>query len=566
MFFLIAPEASLPPLHTHEPQAPPELRREESSPYWRSVLAAPGALRFAAPSAAAAQQVPTAQPGVKVELVDEGVDQSGKWYQTFRVTILAGGTLSDATVAIYNDLGRTEEVFQAARRKTPTLTNPAYVHVGQQIDLAVDPASVFVYKETLKEQNGAVQKVVYYNRVVATYYNDPRLGIVRAVEFPADKRTQQFHYPDDFDGKEQVVSVPAGKRMVDYRYVAGDSFEDVVRKVFGMGSAKAGAELLQQSGWDPNKWPPASGAHARIFVDTSVSYEDSRPVTLAYKPSDPAARDLWQRLNAEREATGIFAVRMERTGIVYRVAVGSGALTAKRTAKMLFNDEAKYPLVLQAAGFPLPADPATIAPDYDPLLVGRMFDITVPFDDERFPYVSRQPSGEPGTLVTKLANGTVISETDRAAGQSGLLRVVYYPNGYKYIVARPSSWSLLLLDFLHFQVLNIADPNTPREQRELAAREFQARMLWTWSRSLPRAAADVPEILKITVVEKDVLLEVLARPGGDVPWQERLVYNLWFAYPIVLAVAVVALGTLILFLAAWRSQRAQDKRRRARTR
>ncbi len=61
MFFLITPEASLPPLHTHEPQAPPELRREESSPYWRSVLAAPGVLRFAAPSAAAAQQVPTAQ-------------------------------------------------------------------------------------------------------------------------------------------------------------------------------------------------------------------------------------------------------------------------------------------------------------------------------------------------------------------------------------------------------------------------------------------------------------------------------------------------------------------------
>lgn len=566
MLFLVAAEASLPATPFHEPQSPPALQRRDYSPYWRSVLAAPSAPQFAPLAAPQFPPLPTAQPGVKVELIDEGVDQAGTWFQTFRLTILSGGTVSDATVAIFNDLARIDEVFRAAQLKNPSLRNPAYIFVGQQMDVTIDPSTVFVYKETQTEQNGAAQKVIYYNRVVATYFGAPQMGIARTVEFPVEPRTQLFNFPDDFEGKEQVIPVPPGNRMVDYYFVAGESFDDVSRQVFGARSAKAAADLLKQSGWDPNKWPPAGASRARFFVETLVSYQDTRPNTINHQPSDPAAQGLWQRITAEREAAGIYAVQLARDGIVYQVAVGTGDTTARRAAKLLFNDEVKYPLVLRAAGLTLPADPAKTPAGYDPLLVGRVFQVQVPFADERFPYVDHQPSSESGTFVTKLANGTVINETDRPAGQSGLLRVIYYPNGYKYIVERPSSWTLLLLDFLHFQVLNIASPDAPREQRELAAREFQARMIWAWSRSIPRAVNDVPEALKINVDDKDVLLEVLAHPGEEVPWQDGLVYNLWFAYPIVPAAAVVACGTLILFFAAWRSRRAQERRGRPRAR
>ena len=76
----------------------------------------------------------------------------------------------------------------------------------------------------------------------------------------------------------------------------------------------------------------------------------------------------------------------------------------------------------------------------------------------------------------------------------------------------------------------------------------------------------MPELLKLDVSAKDTLLEVLAHPRDDLPWQERVIYTLWFAYPIVLAAVVVAFGTLVLFFAAWRSRRVQEKRRRARSR
>ncbi len=552
MPFFVLPPVDLPPAYL----APPALRYEDGSLYWQQVLSGTTASQFA-PSPAAPPP-PDVLAGVKVELVDEGVDTAGKWYQTFRVTILRGGTISDAAVAIYNDIGRSDEVFRAAQHKTPTLTDATHVFVGQQIDLTVDPSTVFVYKETRKDPNG-VRRDIYYNRVVETYYSDPKLGIVRTVEFPVEKRTQEFRFTDSVEGKDQVVAAKLGTRLVDYQYVSGDKYGDIVAKVFGVRTAKAVAEFLRQTGWDPNQWPPAVGAKVRIFVDRQDSYADAKPPELSYRPSDPAAAALWQKTTVERSAVGIFPLRMATEGFVYQVQVGANSLTARQAAKLLFNDESHYLDVVAAAGLTVPADPSK-SPDYNPMLTGRIFQIQVPFAQEGFAYVNRQP-GPQGALVTKLANGTVIDEYDRPAGQAGLLRVVYYPNDYKYMVERPSSWSILLLDFLHFQVLNLASPEIPREQQELNARDFEAKMIWTWSRNLPRSPSDTPDSLKLTVTSSDTLLDVLAHPRTNVPWQERLVYELWFAYPAALIAIVLGFGTLLLFLLAWRAQRVQKRRR-----
>ncbi|MHB1133291.1 MAG: hypothetical protein ACYC4L_13030 [Chloroflexota bacterium] len=545
--------ANLPSLYHALADRPPAIYQQISSPYWQAVLS-PLSLTAATPPP------PDVLAGVRVEMIDEGLDGAGKWYQTFRVTIRQGGTISDAAIAIFNDITRSDDVFRAAQQKNPQLKSPTLLFVGQEIDLTVDPSSVFVYKETLREQNGAVQKIVYYNGVVETIYTDPGLGVRRTVDFPAEKRTEQFRFPDTIDDKEQVVPVAPGTRLVDYQYVGGDRFDDVVNKVFGLRSAKAANELLNQTGWDPNQWPPATGAGVRVLINTETSYTDTKPQALAFLPSEAPARELWQRLSAEREAAGIFPVRLDQTGIVYEAQIGAQPLTVKEAAKLLFNDESKYLTVAETAGLPVPQDPSQ-SPQYNPVLTGRLFQILVPYADERFPYVERQPGDVPGALTTKLANGTTIEEYPRESGQSGLLRVVYFPNGYKYFLERPTSWTLLVLDFLHFQVLNIASPEVPREQRELAAREFQARMLWTWSRSLPRTARDTPDMLKLTVTKEDSLLQALAHPREQVTWQERIVYELWFAFPVVLAAGVVAFGTLVLFVAAMRSRRRTMQRR-----
>ncbi len=514
-------------------------------------------IAFAAP--AVAPTPPEVLAGVKVELLDEGVDGGGRWFQTFRVTIRSGGTLSDAAMAIYNDIGRTEDVFRAAQAQNPYLTNPAYVHVGTQIDLTVDPTTVFVYKATQREQGGAVEKVVYYNGVVETHYGQPQAGILRTVDFPAEPRAQSFTFVDFFRGAEEKVTAKPGTRLVDYRYVGGDSFGDVVRKIFGRNSVRAANELLTQSGWDPNKWPPAGGGQTRVFVNTLDSYTDAQPALLDFAPAEPAAREAWQRLTAERAAVGIYPVRMEEEGIAYRVMVGDGTVTAKRVAKLLFNDEAKFLAVVQAAGLQAPGEGA--AQGFDPLLVGRSFELQVPFVAERFPLVDRAAGAEAGGYVTRLANGTVIYEYDREPGQAGLLHLSHYPNGYKKVITRPSGLLLGVLDFLHFQLVNIANADLPREQRVLMTREFQARMVWTWSRSLPRDVRDEVTYMHLNVGENDTTLTVLTRRRAAVPWHEALLFDLWFTYPLVVAAVVVALGTVALFALSLQARRRQDRRR-----
>ncbi len=524
-----------------------------------SLLSSQANVAFAAPTAAPTP--PEVLAGVKVELVGEGVDQSGRWFQTFRVTIRSGGTLSDAAMAIYNDVGRTEEVFQAARAQNPYLTNPAYVHVGTQIELTVDPTAVFVYKETQREQGGALEKIVYFNGVVETYYKQPRAGLLRTVDFPPEPRAQSFTFRDEFRGTPETVTAKPGTRLVDYRYVEGDSFGDVVRKIYGRNSVKAANELLTQSGWDPNKWPPADGGQTRIFVNSLDSYADAPPTPLDFAPADPAASQAWQRLTAERAALGIYPLRMAEEGIVYRVMVGDGTVTAKRVAKLLFNDEAKAPTVARAAGFPVPAEGGAGPASDDPLLVGRSFELEVPFLDERFPLVERVPTGEPGGYLTRLANGTIIHEYDREPGQSGLLLLAEYPNGYKKIITRPSGLLLGVLDFLHFQLVNIANADLPREQRVLMTREFQARMVWTWSRSLPRDVHDEVAYLHLDVGKDDTTLAILTRRRGAVPWHEALLFDLWFTYPLVAAGVMVALGTVALFALSLQARRRQASRR-----
>jgi hypothetical protein len=113
-------------------------------------------------------------------------------------------------------------------------------------------------------------------------------------------------------------------------------------------------------------------------------------------------------------------------------------------------------------------------------------------------------------------------------------------------------------------MVNIANPELPREDRERMARDFQARMLWSWSHSMPRELRDVAEDLHLNVSVDDTTFEVLARQRQEVPWQEALFYNLWFAYPLALAAVVLVAGTVILFAISWRARSAQSRRWRER--
>ncbi|MHB9090222.1 MAG: hypothetical protein ACYC7H_02275 [Chloroflexota bacterium] len=276
---------------------------------------------------------PDVLAGLKVQPIDDGVDANGRWYQTFRVTILRGGTISDAAIAIYNDITRSDDVFKEAQRQNPDLKNPAFVYVGQTIDITIDPSQISTYKETQQLVGGAGRKIIYYNGIVETYYNDAKLGVRRTLDFPAEKRTQQFIFDDSFQGKDEKVAGKPGTRLVDYQYVQGDSFGDVARKIFGVNSVKAANALLTQSGWDPNTWPPSGQGQARVVVDAQASYVDEKPVVLNYAPADAAARDLWDNVNAQRAAIGIYPARMDKNGIVYHVTVGGGGVTAKTSRK-----------------------------------------------------------------------------------------------------------------------------------------------------------------------------------------------------------------------------------------
>jgi hypothetical protein len=297
--------------------------------------------------------------------------------------------------------------------------------------------------------------------------------------------------------------------------------------------------------------------------DTQISYVDERPQVLAYAPADAAARDAWARLNAERETVGIYPSRMEKDGIVYQVMIGSGSTGAKQVSHLLFNNENHALEIARLAGLTVPTDTAQLPPDYNPLLVGRTFEVKVPFAQERFALAEREP-GEGGALVTRLANGTVFYEYDRGEDGAGLLRLIHYPSGYKSMLSRPGALMLLGLDFIHFQMVNIANPELPREDRERMARDFQARMLWSWSHSMPRELRDVAEDLHLNVSVDDTTFEVLARQRQEVPWQEALFYNLWFAYPLALAAVVLVAGTVILFAISWRARSAQSRRWRER--
>lgn len=561
-------DAYLPPTYDLPAQpARPALVREERSPYWTGLLAGnlfaplPQATPQPAPTQQAGNQQETVHPGVTVRLIDEGIDPQGKWYQTFRLTIRPGGTMSDAAFAIYGDINRSEEVFRAAQRQNPNLTDPTRLFVGQEIDITIDPATVAVFKEHRQPQDSPVRETVYYNRIVETVYREARDGVLRTIDFPADDRTDRFVFSSFLQEEESIEAKP-GARVIDYRYVAGQAFGDVVNNLFGVLSAKAANELVAQTQWDPNNWPPAEGAQARIVVDTRASYEDVKPAVTDFAPADPAALARWQELTRAREAAGIYPVRVEREGIVYHVLVGRSTVTAKQVSQLLFNNEDNFLQIATAAGISLPSeDTESLPAGYDPLLIGRSFEVQVPFVQEYFP-VSENLPAEDGSTVTRLANGTVIYDYPVAEGESGLIRVVQYPNGYKSITSRPGDFTLLALDFIHFQFLNLASPDMPREEREQLSRDFQARMLWNWSRGIPRSASDVAEDLRMRVSEDDVLLEVVTYQRESVPLHERLMFELWFTYPIVVVVLVVVIGTVVLFAVSWQARKVQVNRRR----
>ena len=497
-------------------------------------------------AAAVGQQEPT----IGVALVGDSQDAEGRWLQTYRLTIRPGGTLSDASLVIYGDTDHVQELFEAARQSSPDLSSPGLIQAGQQFEVTVDASRTFVVKEITWDDANGIQTTVFYNGVRLVGYTQRTTGVLRVIEFPGDRPTQEFRFPLEEETQTsggESVSVPASGRLVDYAYDSVDGFRDVVQKVYTVATVKAMQDFILQSQWDPNRWPPPQQHRLRIVTRAPETYADETINTVTVPLSDPVAARKLADLNAQRMRMGVYPVRLEGLGTLYRVAVSDPTVTARDVAQLLYNSPDRYTYIATQAGVTTdrPASENEAAPN--PLLIGRSFEVFVQYDDEQF--LLQDPALDPRTGVTqvRLLNGTLVEAyQSEEPYKAGLVQVVHYPSGYKRTLYEPGSLTLDLLDFLSF-VLHPETSDIPPERRQALVREFQAQTLWDWGISTPRKVEDQAEWVRIVDSESKQsgpLLEMLIKPPQPIaPQQLALLYLL--RYPILIPLAVVVVAVIL---------------------
>ncbi len=503
---------------------------------------------LAPPSAAHAQLAP--ENGVRLELLEEGANPQGVWFQRFKATILPGGTVSDLALVFYGDLEHSDEILQAIRRTHPSISSPAELQAGMSITLEVDPSSTAVLKKVLERDGGQVITYQYYNGISETFYRYPQAAVSHTVDFPREERLTAFSFRGQFScGAVNLIARP-DSQLVEYRYLKGASLFDAVRDVYGLTSARAAADFLRQSGWDANDWPPEEGDSALIALDPRANYEDDPVAAFDYQPQNEAAATAWLQLSERRRDAGIVHTGMEDDGFVYTVNVGGEPARASQLAELLFNTPEHKLLVARAAGLHPPLDgKGEPQPEFDPSLLGRRFQIKVPYAAEHFVVSSEGPNANGGVRIL-LANGTEVEQYERPANQAGLLLYERFPSDYKRLISRPGSLGLLTMDFIHFQMTNLANTDLPPERRELMAREFQSRMLWNFSRSIPREADDLAQEMHLEVGRSGATFEVLVMSRADLNWRELLAFLILYQHPWLIGMLLLALaGGAILWLA-----------------
>lgn len=492
-----------------------------------TALGSPGAASSADVSV---DDYPTEMPPIDVAVVRDGLDPGGQWVQTVRLTIRAGGTLADASLVAFGDLNHVDTVFQAAQTMNPHLVNPAMIPVGQQIDLQINPSTTFVLAAVLHGPNTTVQR--FTNGVVNTVYAPPRGSVRRLMTFPAGRPTDFFVYA----GATGPVKVRPGGRLVDLQYVPGQSFADVVQQTYGVTTYHAAVDLVNQTGWDPTRWPPAAGAQKRVITEPASFYlAVPREAPLIENPN-PIGRARQEELHRQRLQAGVYAVRSEGFSTIYHVAVTDPSVTASSLSYLIYGSTAHQADVARAAGYPVSATGAGPG-SFDPHLLGRSFDLQVDYQDEQFVYAEGNTAD--GGHYVALVNGATIL---RYPSQThGLIEMVTYPTGYKRLLYRPSNLSLLLAQGLGlFHVAS--DLNLPGEAANAIAREYAARVIWHWSPGMPRAPGDIPDSARLIDDPAGPIVEVLIGPPAPTTPVTRLIQVLETQNPLVAIAGLVALS------------------------
>ncbi len=489
---------------------------------------------------------PIDQLDVNVDLVDEGVDENGKWFQKLRITLKPGGTLADASDAIYGDESHVNDLLELAKQQIPRVQRPQQLQVGDAIIVTVDPTATYVVKDTKwEEADGRLTQILFNGGKIVTYPN-VKGGALRLVDFPDDKRAKSFNFKSD----EDVVGVNPGSRLVEYTYRPGDTFEGVVRLIYGQVSATALQDFILKTQWTPDKWPPAAkDATRRIVISTVTSWEDTTPTSTGFPEQQIVTNDQYRTLMQRRAAAGIFPLVRQGTGTVYQVQVVDSKLKARDLATLLYGSTDRYLSLADMAGIMPPTDASGKVPDnFDPPMLGRRFEVFVDYADEWFLLGPPQADAKNQRMVTRLTNGTTIEEYDASIKhKDGLQKAMYYPSGYKRITYRPSELTYALLDFGFFVSNGLrSDPNSDVDQQK--SQDYAGGFIWSWAPGLPRERTDKPESYKIYDTGDGRNLDIAISPNAPDSLVPYVVYDIWLANPFLTAMGVVFFASVFVFV------------------
>lgn len=529
---------------------PAAIVRHDVSPEWRSVLSSrfPIVVEAAAPEPIEAVEYPRENLPVAVEVVADGRSMDGQWQQTVRLTIKPGGNLGYASQIAFGNVQHVDELFAIARKSNPGLRSPAFVPIGQQIDLVVDPTRVFVLERVEADQEKIVR--AFANGVRETIYLKPASSIVRLVEFPPAPDGREFVFPSSDTslslgpGEASQIQVPSGGRIVDYRYRRSDEFPDLVRATLGETTFQAAAEISRQTGFRPTKWPPAEGEARRAVLGPAASYRAAPSDTIDLNPPSPEAETAFRKLAEDRRRVGIHPHRLLSFGTVYRVMVGDPSATARDVALLLYGDDREHLEIARRAGFAVPEDRARRDPSFNPRLFGTAFEITVDYTREYFPYAEEHDATLEARVV-RLLNGAVIERYDRAADQNGVWEITRYPNGFKRVTFKPNGPLLSLARAVAF-VRGIGDASLDRSTAEALRRHYTAEFIWSWSLALPREEGDIPDAFDVRQIgDAEVVVASIGPRAPATPVVSAL-DRFWGYSPPIKAVAVTVAGVLLV--------------------
>ncbi|MDA8187301.1 MAG: hypothetical protein M0T85_04065 [Dehalococcoidales bacterium] len=488
---------------------------------------------------------PEEPPAFTIDLLDDGFDADGRWSQKLKITIKPDGTLAEVSEAIYGDVLHADELLELVKQQIPGVQRPQQLRVGHSFEVNVDPTSTFIVKETQWDEAEGKLTRRFFNGGKEVTYPNIKSGTLWIIDFPSNGKTESF----TFKIGDEVLVVQPGSRLAEYAYRSGDTFDGVVKKIYDSATAKALQDFILQTKWTPDQWPPPASEKRRLIIPAAFSWEDAPPQSIGSFEERIFINERYHALMEQRRDAGIFPLAREATGTTYRVQITDPKLSARDISRLLYGSDDKYLSLVDQAGISIPHDASGGVPEnFNPPLLGRVFDVYVDYVDEWFLLEPPRYDAKVGRKITRLSNGTTIEEYDRSTrNDSGLQRAIYYPTGYKKIVYRPSNILYTSLDFLYF-VSNGLHSDRSSDEGKKKIQDFAASFIWTWAPGIPRDYGDNPESFKVSETPETTIVEIVVSPRPSSSPAPALLYDLWRANPCLSAVGVLFLATIVMFV------------------